>query len=143
MKSLLMSSYSAIAQLPKLEVGQTDAHSEVLTADTRWDQNRLRAAIDRIFQAHPALGTVFEPFFGSWASRPGGWWAWAVEPPGVTIETAIERQRALFDMRTGRLFAVSLLPGSPDRLVLTVSHLCLGGLIWETVVNDLMSAYRN
>jgi len=44
-------------------------------------------------------------------------------------------------MRTGRLFAASLLPGAPDRLVLTVSSLCMGGLTWEDVVDDLKAAY--
>ena len=141
LKSHCMSSYSAIAQVPEIEDLEAVAHSEILVADQRWDQGRIRAAIDSIFQAHPALGTVYEPFFGSWTSRPGGWWAWAVEPPGVTIETAIARQRAMFDMRTGRLFAASLLPGAPDRLVLTVSSLCMGGLTWEDVVDDLKAAY--
>jgi hypothetical protein len=142
MKSHCMSSYSGIAQVSEIEDLEAAAHTEILVADERWDQGRVRAAIDMIFQAHPALGTVYEPFFGSWTSRPGGWWAWAVEPPGVTIETAVARQRAMFDMRTGRLFAASLLPGAPDRLVLTVSGLCMGGLTWDNVVDDLKMAYQ-
>ena len=53
----------------------------------------------------------------------------------------IARQRASFDMRTGRLFAVSLLPGAPERVVLTASQLCTDSLAWETVVEELMTAY--
>jgi hypothetical protein len=141
LKARCMSSYSAVAQVPQIQELEANAHSEVLVADSRWDQALVRAAVDVVFEAHPALGTVFEPFFGSWTSRPGGGWAWAVEPPGGTVEAAVARQRALFDMRTGRLFAVSLLPGSPERLVLTVSSLCMRGLTWENVVGDLMAEY--
>jgi hypothetical protein len=72
---------------------------------------------------------------------PWGAWAWAVEPPGDAVADVIARQRRRFDMRTGRLFAVSLLPGAPDRLVLTASHLCMDGPSWQTVVEDLVAAY--
>ncbi|OBF94399.1 hypothetical protein A5791_00610 [Mycobacterium sp. 852002-51163_SCH5372311] len=138
-----MSSYSGVAQLPPLEKLESAAHSEVLIADPRWDQGRVRAAVDAVFAAHPGLGTVFEPFLGSWTFRPGGWWVWAVEPPGVTVSEARNRQRALFDMRIGRLFAVSLIPGTPDRLVVTASRLCMDSASWSTVLNDLMVNYRS
>ncbi|WP_234717547.1 hypothetical protein, partial [Mycobacterium tuberculosis] len=44
-------------------------------------------------------------------------------------------------VHTGRLFAVSLLPGSPDRLVLTASRLCVDDASWQTVVEDLVRQY--
>jgi hypothetical protein len=138
-----MSSYSAVAQVPELEVLENEAHSEVLVAGSRFDQSRIRAAVDAVFEAHPALGNVFEPFCGSWIYRPGGGWTWSVEPPGVSVPEVVARQRAFFDMRTGRLFAVSLLPGSPDRLVLTASCLCMDSPSWETVVDDLLAAYAS
>jgi hypothetical protein len=138
-----MTTYSVSAQLPPLVAElEPDAHTEVLVVDSHFDQSRVRAAVDEVFEAHPALGTVFEPFCGSWMSRPGGWWAWSVEPPGVTVVEVVARQRAFFDMRTGRLFAVSLLPGSPDRLVVTASCLCMDNTSWQTVVDDLLAAYN-
>ncbi|HTQ19452.1 hypothetical protein [Mycobacterium sp.] len=138
-----MSSYSAVYQVPEIEDLETDTHSEVLFADTRLDQSRVRAAVDAVFEAHPELGTVFEPFFDSWTSRPGGGWTWAVEPRGVTVAEVFARQCSFFDKRIGRLFAVSLLPGSPDRLLLTASRLCLDSPSWETVVDELLAEYHS
>jgi hypothetical protein len=137
-----MSSYSTIAELPQLEDIELEAHTNVVVANSRVDQGRIRAAVDAVFAAHPDLGAIFEPFFDKWATRPGGGWGWAVEPPGVAVADVIARQRRSFDMRTGRLFAVSLLPGAPDRLVLTASHLCVDGPSWQTVVEELVTAYH-
>jgi hypothetical protein len=123
------------------------AHAEVLVAESRLDQSGIRAAVDAVFDANPALGAVFEPVRDRWLSRPGGGWSWAVEPPGATIAEVIARQRGGYDMRTGRLFAVSLIPGVagvpgiPDRLVLTASHLCVDGESWSSVVESLMTKY--
>ncbi|MCV6973576.1 hypothetical protein H7J11_03640 [Mycobacterium bourgelatii] len=64
-----------------------------------------------------------------------------MEPPGATVAEVIARQRAAFDMRLGRLFGVSLLPGTPDRLVLTASHLCVDGESWQAVVEEVVTAY--
>ncbi|WP_293323863.1 hypothetical protein [Mycobacterium sp.] len=116
-------------------------HTQVLFAHTRADQGRLRAAVDAVFADHAELGTVFEPFFEKWMSRSGGGWGWAVEPPGAAVEEVVERHRASFDMRTGRLFNVSLLPGDPDRLVLTASRLCVDDEAWQVVVDNLLEAY--
>ena len=135
------SSYTSVVELPQPQDIEDWAHAEVLVADSRLDQGRIRSAVDEVFDANPTLGTVFEPTCGRWMSRPGGGWAWAVEPPGVTVPEVIARQRAGYDMRTGRLFAVSLLPGAPDRLVLTASHLCVDGPSWQGVVVNLMTAY--
>ncbi|OSC43042.1 hypothetical protein [Mycobacterium decipiens] len=134
-------SYSRIDALGRLEDFEPWAHSNVLTANSRVDQGRIRAAVEAVFAAHPALGAVFEPSFDTWTTRPGGGWAWAVEPPGVAVAEVIARQRAGFDMRTGRLFGVSLLPGSPERLVLSASYLCVDGPSWQVVVDDLVKEY--
>jgi hypothetical protein len=139
-----VSSYLAITELPRLEDIDLWAHTTVLVADSRVNQGRVRTAVDAVFAAHPFLGAVFEPFLDKWASRLGGGWGWAVEPPGVAVADVIARQRASFDMRIGRLFAVSLLPGlpgSPDRLVLTASCLCMDNAAWQTAVDDLVAAY--
>lgn len=61
--------------------------------------------------------------------------------PGAAVAEVIARHSASFDMYTGRLFAVSLLPGSPDRLVLTASRLCVDDASWQTVVEDLVRQY--
>jgi hypothetical protein len=137
-----MSSYTSFVELPELEDVELGAHTSVVVANSRVDQRRIRAAVDAVFHAHPALGTVFEPFRGKWATRPGGGWAWGVEPAGGAVEDVIARQRASFDMRIGRLFSVSLLPGAPDRLVLTASHLCMDSPSWQTVVEDMVTAYH-
>ncbi|KZS60642.1 hypothetical protein A4G26_11435 [Mycobacterium kansasii] len=136
-ESVDVSSYSYIAELPGLEDIEPLMHTAVLVADSRVDQGRVRTAVEEVFAANPALGTVFEPFFDRWAARPGGGWGWAVEPPGVLVADVVARQRASFDMRTGRLFAVSLLPGTPERLVLSASQLCMDGASWQTVVDEV------
>jgi hypothetical protein len=135
------SSYWAYTQIPFVNDLEACAHEEVLVADSRLDQTGIRAAVDAVFDAHPNLGAVFEPSRDRWLSRPGGGWSWAVEPPGVTVPEVIARQRGSYDMRTGRLFAVSMLPGAPDRLVLTASHLCVDDTLWSDVVRGLMMAY--
>jgi hypothetical protein len=137
-----VSSYSYFDELPRLQDIEPLAHTNVLVADSRVHQGRIRAAVDAVFAANPALGTVFQPCLNSWTACPGGGWGWGVEPPGVSVEDVIARQRASFDMYTGRLFAVSLLPGVPDRLVLTASQLCLDSESWQTVVEDLVTEYR-
>jgi hypothetical protein len=133
--------YLTLAELPRQENVDLWANTNVLVACTRLDQRRIRVAVDAVFAVYPALGAVFEPFFDKWTSRPGGGWGWAVEPPEAAMAEVIARQRRSFDMRTGRLFAVSLLPGAPDRLVLTASHLCMDNASWQVVVDDLVAAY--
>ncbi|BAX91266.1 hypothetical protein [Mycobacterium shigaense] len=136
-----MTSYTGLTDLPRRDDRRPEYRTEVLGADARLDQTRLRTAIEAVFAAHPALGTMFEPFLDKWATRPGGAWGWAIEPPGATVADAISRQRASFDMRTGRLFAVSLLPGARDRLVLTASSLAADRAAWQQVVDDMTTAY--
>jgi hypothetical protein len=127
--------------LPTLEHIAPATHTGVLVAKTRLNQGRVRAAIDAVFASHRGLGAVYQPGCGSWTTRPGGGWGWGVEPPGARVEDVVARQRASFDMHTGRLFAASLLPGPPDRLVLTASELCLDERTWQTVVSDLVMVY--
>jgi hypothetical protein len=131
------------AELPRLEDVEPATHTEVLVANARLDQGRIRAAVDAVFNAHPALGAVFQLTCNTWTSGFGGGWTWGVEPPGATVTDVIARQRASFDMHTGRLFAASMLPGAPDRVVLTASHLCMDGPSWQAVVEDLMEQYND
>ncbi|CAM2924897.1 hypothetical protein BST27_20600 [Mycobacterium intermedium] len=135
------SSYWTFTELPRPQDIEDLAHAEVLVADSRLDQSLIRAAVDEVFEANPTLGSVFEPWCDRWMARPGGSWAWAVEPPGATVAEVIARQRSAFDMRLGRLFGVSLLPGTPDRLVLTASHLCVDDESWQAVVEEVVTAY--
>ncbi len=136
-----MTTYSFVADRPELEELELLVHTTVLVARSRVDQWQARAAVDSVFAANPSLGNVFEPFFGRWLSRAGGGWGWAVEPPAAAVADVVARQRRSLDMRTGRLFAVSLLPGTPDRLVLTASCLCLDADAWDRVVDEVASAY--
>jgi hypothetical protein len=135
-----LSSYLFVVDSRWVEDVEPHVHTEVLVAGSRLDQGRVRAAVDAIFDAYPALGAVFEPFFERWTTRLGGGWGWAVEPPGDTVADVIARQRAGFDLRTGRLFAVSLLPGAPDQLVVTASQLCMDEQAWRLVVDNLVAA---
>ncbi len=134
--------YCFFDEPPRLEDIEPATHTEVLVAGSRLDQGRMRAAIDAVFAAHPDLGTVFESRLNIWMTRPGGGWAWGVEPPGGTVADVVARHLGSFDMHTGRLFAVSLLPGEPDRLVLTASQLCIDEQSWLTVVGDLVAEYN-
>ncbi|WP_234717192.1 hypothetical protein, partial [Mycobacterium tuberculosis] len=112
-----------------------------LLRSTPETSRRLRSQI-RESPDSPGRFTVFEPRVDTLTSRPGGGgWGWGVEPPGAAVAEVIARHSASFDMYTGRLFAVSLLPGSPDRLVLTASRLCVDDASWQTVVEDLVRQY--
>jgi hypothetical protein len=135
--------HSYLAELPRLEDVEPATYTEVLVADGRLDQGRIRAAVDAVFEAHPALGAVFQLCCNTWTSCLGGGWAWGIEPPGAAVTDVIARQRASFDMHTGRLFAASLIPGVPDRVVLTASHLCMDGPSWQAVVEHLMQQYTD
>ncbi|CDO87264.1 hypothetical protein AWC29_05095 [Mycobacterium triplex] len=134
--------YCYFDEPPRLEDIEPATHTEVLVAGSRLDQGRMRAAIDAVFAAHPDLGTVFESKLKIWMTRPGGGWAWGVEPPGGTVTDVVARHLASFDMHTGRLFAASLLPGDPDRVVLTASRLCIDEQAWLLVVGDVVLEYN-
>lgn len=136
-----MSSYWTFSEIPSVNEFEDCVHEVVLVADSRLDQTGIRAAVDSVFEANPTLGAVFEPMRDRWLLRPGGTWCWAIEPPGVTVSEVVARQRAGYDMRTGRLFAVSMLPGAPDRLVVTASRLCVDVDSWDGVVANLVTAY--
>jgi hypothetical protein len=133
--------YSYFDQLPRLEDIEPLAHSDVLITESRLDQGRVRAAVDSVFAAHPTLGAVFETRYDGLTFHLGGAWSWGVEPPGVGVTDVIARQRASFDMHTGRMFAVSMVPGAPERLVLTASRLCVDKQSWQEVVAELIAEY--
>ncbi len=84
---------------------------------------------------------MYEAHLDAWTIRPGGGWGWGVEPPDADIEAVIARHRASFDMHTGRLFAVSLLPGAQERVVLTASQLCMDDQSWQRVIEALVTEY--
>lgn len=136
-----MTTYLALTELPRLKDVDLWFQTQVLTADCRVDQTRIRVAVESVFAAHPGLGTMFEPFCDKWTTRPGGGWGWAVEPPGASVPDVIARHRASFDISNGRLFAVSLLPGEPDRVVLTASYLGADPVSWRAIVDELTTAY--
>jgi hypothetical protein len=93
--------YCYFPELPRLEDIEPSTYTEVLVADTRLDQGRIRAAVDAVFAAHPRLGAVIEPCFDTWTTRPGGGWGWAVEPPGGAVADVVARQRASFSRAFG------------------------------------------
>ena len=86
---------------------------------------------------------MFQLCCNTWTSAFGGGWAWGVEPAGATVADVIARQRASFDMHTRQNLAASMLPGAPDRVVLTASHLCMDGPSWQVVVEELMERYND
>ncbi|KBU07319.1 hypothetical protein AN27_04079, partial [Mycobacterium tuberculosis TKK_04_0155] len=47
-------SYSYFVELPRLEDIEPGAHTDVLIANSRVDQGRIRAAVEAVFDAHPA-----------------------------------------------------------------------------------------
>ncbi|WP_234717645.1 hypothetical protein, partial [Mycobacterium tuberculosis] len=118
------------------------SNSRLPTTLNARDQPPAEVSDQRVSGLTGAVHTVFEPRVDTLTSRPGGGgWGWGVEPPGAAVAEVIARHSASFDMYTGRLFAVSLLPGSPDRLVLTASRLCVDDASWQTVVEDLVRQY--
>lgn len=133
--------YSYFDELPRLEDIEPLTHTDVLVSISRVDQGRIRTAVDAVFDAHPALGSMYEARLDTWTTRPGGGWGWGVEPPGTEIDAVIARHRASFDMHTGRLFAVSLLPGAQDRVVLTASQLCIDDQAWQRVIEAVVTEY--
>jgi hypothetical protein len=133
--------HSYFDELPRLEDIEPLAHSAVLVGQCRLDQARIRTAVDAVFAAHPTLGAVCETHSGGLTFHLGGAWSWGVEPPGVHVADVVARQRASFDMHTGRMFAVSMLPGAQERLVLTASRLCVDERSWQDVVTELVAEY--
>lgn len=121
---------TTLIELPQPQDIDSYFRTDVLIANSRLDQARICAAVETVFVAHPALKI-----------RPWGGWGWAVEPPGVAVAEVIARQRASFDMRLGRFFAVSLLPGDRQRLVLAASYLCADKAYWRAIVDEVVTAY--
>lgn len=122
--------------LPAVELW---AHTLVLAAREPLDPARLRDAVAAVVAAHPGLGTAFAREQDEWRARTGDRWAWQVT--GAPADEVVAAQRAEFDVGRGPLFAASLTPGDPDKVLLTASHLVIDGLSWAVVADDLTRAY--
>jgi hypothetical protein len=125
------------AGLEKVELW---AHSYVLDASEPLDAGRLRAAVDAVVAAHPALSTVFTGTAGHRRASAGSVWEWQVAPSGADVLEVARAQRVALDASSGILFAVALVPG--DQVVITAGHLAIDGFSWGVVVSDLARAYR-
>ena len=68
--------YRYFEELPRPEDFQPSGYTEVLIANSRPDQVRVRVAVDAVFAAHPTLGIVFQPSLDSWT------WDWAAVGAG-------------------------------------------------------------
>jgi aryl carrier-like protein len=118
------------------------AHSLVLTARRSVDPEWLRVVAKRVAAAHPGLGSTFRREGTGWRSDATDRRLWSVEEPGADPARVAVAHRAAFDLREGPLFAASLIPGRPDRIVLTAHHLVVDGLSWQILLDDLDLAYR-
>ncbi|MFF5859654.1 condensation domain-containing protein [Streptomyces sp. NPDC012751] len=118
------------------------AHSLVLTAGRPMDPEWLRVVLKRVAAAHPGLGSTFRRTGTGWRSDATDSRLWSVEEPGADPARVAAAHRAAFTLRDGPLFAASLIPGRPDRIVLTAHHLVVDGLSWQILVDDLDRAYR-
>lgn len=127
------------AGLDKVELW---AHSYVLDATEPLEGGRLRSAVDAVLAAHPTLSTVFTTTGGSRSARTGDRWRWQLEEPGADPHKVAAAQRMELDAAAGTLFAVSLIPDGPGRLVISAAHLVIDGLSWGVVISDLARAYR-
>jgi hypothetical protein len=126
------------AGLPAVELW---AHTVVLAAREPLEPMRLRDAVAAVVAAHPGLGMTFACEQDEWLARAGDRWAWRVTDPGAPAGEVAAAQRAEFDAGEGPLFAASLTPGDPAKVLLTASHLVIDGLSWGVVVDDLAGAY--
>jgi non-ribosomal peptide synthase protein (TIGR01720 family) len=119
------------------------SHSLILVASSRLDPEWLRVTARRLVRAHPGLCSLFRRSAdGGWQADQGDDWRWRVESPGADPAAVAAGHREFFDAVAGPLFAISLIPGEPDRVVLTAHHLVVDGISWQILVNDLDRAYR-
>ncbi|WP_030613958.1 condensation domain-containing protein [Streptomyces sclerotialus] len=125
--------------LPRTELW---SHSLVLTAARGLDPEWMKIVTKRVVAAHPGLCTVFHRHDGGWRAAPADRWLWRVEEPDTAPADVAAAHREAFDLGDGPLFAVSLIPGRPDRLVLTAHHLVVDGLSWHVLATELALAYR-
>ncbi len=125
--------------LPRTELW---THSLVLAADRRLDPEWLRVVVKRVVTAHPGLTSAFRHTDTGWRTEATDRWTWSVAEPGADPAAVVAAHRAGFDLGDGPLFAASLIPGEPDRVVLTAHHLVVDGLSWHILVGDLDGAYH-
>ncbi|MBG7702860.1 hypothetical protein HCJ76_33590 [Streptomyces sp. MC1] len=118
------------------------AHSLVLTAARPLDPEWLAVVVKRVAAAHPGLCSAFRRTDTGWRADATDRRLWRVEAPGADPARVAAAHRAAFDLREGPLFAASLIPGEPDRIVLTAHHLVVDGLSWQILVDDLDRAYH-
>ncbi|MGV9358485.1 condensation domain-containing protein, partial [Streptomyces misionensis] len=118
------------------------AHSLVLTAARPLDPEWLAVVVKRVAAAHPGLCSAFRRTDTGWRVDATDRRLWRVEAPGADPARVADAHRAAFDLREGPLFAASLIPGEPDRIVLTAHHLVVDGLSWQILVDDLERAYH-
>lgn len=117
-------------------------HSLVLTAGRRIDEEWLKIAIKRVVAAHPGLCSAFLHDGERWRRQASRGWLWQPADAGAEPEAVAAAHREAFDLAGGPVFAASLVPGCPQRLVLTAHHLVVDGLSWKILVEDLDQAYR-
>ncbi|MFM0502670.1 amino acid adenylation domain-containing protein [Paraburkholderia caffeinilytica] len=123
----------------------------------RLDVAALRAALDRVVDAHESLRQRFEEIEGVPYQRPGprdyGWQTHALDAsasdtaPDVSdaLEALLARSTAEpFDLEHGPLLRVVLIALAPDDYVLHVAlhHIVSDGLSVEVFVAELADAYR-
>ncbi|ACR31379.1 non-ribosomal peptide synthetase [Burkholderia glumae] len=115
------------------------------------DVAALRAALDRVVQAHESLRQRFEEVDGVPYQSAGpldyGWQtltlAQADAAAGALDALLAERSAAPFDLERGPLLRVALIALAPDHHVLHVAlhHIVSDGLSIGVLVNDLGAAY--
>ncbi len=121
--------------------GAHPSHTLVLSCAGPIDPPRLRAAVDRLVRAHPSLCTEFRRQGETWQATAGSRWTWRAEAAGADAVTVAAAQRAAFDLDRGDLFAVSLLPGEADRIVMSASDLVVDRHSWGVLIKDLVKAF--
>jgi aryl carrier-like protein len=130
------------AQAEILAGGPVGSHTLVLSGAWPIDPSELREAVDRLVSAHPSLCTEFRRHGVAWQATAGSRWTWQVEEAGADVVTVAAGQRAAFDLDQGDLFAVSLLPGEIDRIVMSASDLVVDRHSWAVLIKDLAKACR-
>ncbi|WP_070105668.1 non-ribosomal peptide synthetase [Burkholderia plantarii] len=115
----------------------------------RLDAPALRAALDRVVDAHESLRQRFDEVDGvpyqSAGPRDYGWQTLALDAAddGALDALLAERSAAPFDLEHGPLLRVALIALAPDDHVLHVAlhHIVSDGLSVGVLVNELGAAY--
>ncbi|PVX27920.1 non-ribosomal peptide synthetase [Sphingomonas pokkalii] len=117
--------------------------------DPDTDVAALQAALNAVEAAHAALRFRYSGHGPAVVQR-------VVPPRGVPLETimlpadadpaaaitaACARLQTGLNLATGPVFRAALFPGAPARLFLAVHHLCIDGVSWRILLDDLATAY--